>query len=351
MSKIDILSLTLSELTEKFKELNIQSYKALQVFQWLSKGEKSFENMTNLSKNHIEMLNQIFFIENLKISKKLESKLDSTVKYLFRLSDNEQIETVVMEYHHGFSICISSQVGCRMGCKFCASTIGGLVRNLTAGEMFDQILAVKKDLGITIASVVIMGIGEPLDNFDNLISFLYNISNKDGFNLSLRHLSLSTSGIVPNIEKLSKYKFPLTLSVSLHAPNNKLRDSIMPINSAYPIEKLIAACKEYFKVTGRRISFEYTLIENENDNIETAIELAKLLKGINCHVNLIPVNTVLETGFKRSSRTNVELFMNKLLDYSITATVRRTLGKDINASCGQLRNEKAEEISSKLEEK
>ena len=265
------------------------------------------------------------------------SKIDKTTKYLFKLGDGNTVEAVIMYYKHGITICISSQVGCRMGCKFCASTIGGLVRNLSAGEILDEVIFAQKDIGERISNIVMMGIGEPLDNFDNVIKFLKNVNDPLGLNIGYRHISLSTCGIVKNIVELEKADIPITLSISLHAPTNDLRSEIMPVNKAYDVDTLIDACRHYVNTTKRRISFEYTLINGVNDSENVARILAKKLKGMLCHVNLIPVNEVDETGFKKSGRQTIEKFTKVLEKNGITTTVRRKLGSDINASCGQLR--------------
>lgn len=330
----NIKDLTLEELTEYFKGISQPAFKAKQCFKWLSAGVTDFSEMTDISKELRKTLADDFFISVPEISRKQVSK-DKTVKYLFKNTDGTYIETVVMTYKHGISACLSTQVGCNMGCKFCASTIGGKERNLTAGEILDQIIFASKDMGQRISHVVLMGMGEPLDNYDEVIHFLKNVTNPIGLNLSYRHISLSTCGLVPKIEMLMKEKMPITLSVSLHAPTDEKRNQIMPVNKKYNINVLMDSLKKYVDYTGRRISFEYTLIKGFNDSFEDAKKLAGLLKGMLAHVNLIPVNEVTETGFKKPE--NVNRFKNWLIDMNVNATVRRELGSDIDAACGQLR--------------
>lgn len=336
MNKIDILSLSFEELQEKITNIGEQKFRAKQIYDWLHvKKVTNFTEMSNLSAQLKEKLENFFWINSLKIKKRLVSDIDNTVKYLYGLCDGENVESVVMEYKHGNSICISTQVGCKMGCKFCASTKAGFVRNLEPSEMLLQIYESERDSGKKINHIVLMGIGEPLDNYDNVIKFLQLISSKD--DMSLRHVSLSTCGLVDRIYDLAKLKLGVTLSISLHAPTDKLRSEIMPINNRYNISELMTACKDYFKETGRRISYEFSLIDGVNDNKETADDLIKLLKGQNCHVNLIPVNEIKEGSFKRSN--SVEKFRQMLCDGGLNATVRRTLGADISAACGQLRRD------------
>lgn len=338
MEKIDILSLSLDELISVFSELELPKFRAKQVYEWLHKHcVQSFDDMTNINKTMRLQLAERFQILSCKIERKLVSSIDGTVKYLYEMYDGEFVESVLMQYNHGYSICISTQVGCKMGCTFCASTIGGCRRNLKASEMLLQIYSAQRDTGVKISNIVLMGMGEPLDNYDNVIKFLELVSSDDGINIGLRHISLSTCGLVPKIYELADRKLQLTLSVSLHAPNDELRSRTMPINKRWSIDELIKACKYYFDKTGRRISFEYALIDGVNDTQECANELVTLLKGMVCHVNLIPVNTVEESGYKRSNKKNVKDFCDYLNNNRITATVRRTLGSDINASCGQLR--------------
>lgn len=337
MEKINLKDLTLPEL-EDFLILNgEQKFRAKQIFKWLSLGVTDFDEMTDISKALRAKLGEISYISKITIVRKLVSKIDKTTKYLFKLGDGNTVEAVIMYYKHGITICISSQVGCRMGCKFCASTIGGLVRNLSAGEILDEVIFAQKDIGERISNIVMMGIGEPLDNFDNVIKFLKNVNDPLGLNIGYRHISLSTCGIVKNIVELEKADIPITLSISLHAPTNDLRSEIMPVNKAYDVDTLIDACRHYVNTTKRRISFEYTLINGVNDSENVARILAKKLKGMLCHVNLIPVNEVDETGFKKSGRQTIEKFTKVLEKNGITTTVRRKLGSDINASCGQLR--------------
>ena len=337
--KIDILSLSLAELEDKLLQIGEKRFRAKQIFEWLHKKRVTeFSKMTNISAQLQEKLDEQFCINSLFIRKRLVSNADNTVKYLYALPDGEQVETVLMDYKHGNSICLSTQVGCKMGCKFCASTKAGFVRNLTAGEILLQIYETERDSGRHVDSIVLMGIGEPLDNFDNVIAFLKLISDENGTNLSLRHVSLSTCGLVDKIYALAEMKLGLTLSISLHAPTDEKRSRIMPVNNRYNIEQLITACKDYFKVTGRRISFEFSLIQGVNDDIETADELIRLLKPLGvCHVNLIPINEIREGGYKKSNY--VKSFQKRLCDAGLNATVRRTLGADIEAACGQLRRD------------
>lgn len=332
----DLKSLTYEETEEFFREMGEPSYRAKQVFAWLGSGISSYDEMTNIPKTLREKLRESAELTTLECAARYHSK-DGTVKYIWQLQDGQCIESVVMQYHHGRSICISTQVGCRMGCKFCASTLGGKIRNLTAGELADQILCAEKDLGERISNVVLMGIGEPFDNYENVITFLKNISHPNGRNLGLRHISVSTCGLTDKIAALAEENLPITLLISLHAPNNELRDKLMPVNHKYPMEELLETCRAYIQKTGRRISFEYTLIRDVNDSERCAEELARKLQGMMCHVNLIPVNTVEENGLRRSTPETVERFQKYLLQHHINTTVRRELGSDISASCGQLR--------------
>ncbi len=334
---IDLKDFEFDELTEYLKSIGEPKFRAAQIFSWLCRGALSYGEMTDISKKTREKLEKETYVSTLKIREKYVSKLDGTVKYLFELPDGNCIESVVMCYRHGLTICISSQVGCRMGCRFCASTIGGLYRNLTAGEILNQVIFAQKDIGERISNIVIMGIGEPLDNYDNIIKFLHNVNNEKGLNIGLRHITLSTCGIVPRIYDLARENLPITLTISLHAPNDEIRDTIMPINHKYKISELIEACKSYFKATGRRISFEYSLIRGVNDSAENASELARLIKGMGAHVNLIPVNKVEEREYEKGSRKEIDAFRDKLISLGVNATVRRELGSDISASCGQLR--------------
>lgn len=336
MVKKDIKSMTLTEIEAEMKALGQPKFRAAQIFDWLQKRcVTTFDEMTNLSKELRSLLDDGYYIANCEIEDRFDSKLDETVKYLFRLNDGECIESVLMKYEHGWSICISSQVGCRMGCKFCASTIGGLVRSLTASEMLSQIMTAQKDRGIRISNIVMMGIGEPFDNFDNVVRFLALVGDEKGLNIGMRHISLSTCGRVDGIRRFMELDSQITLSVSLHAPNDRIRNTMMPINKKWNVAELISACRDYFNRTGRRISFEYALIKGVNDSRECADELVRLLKGLVCHINLIPVNKVKENNYEKSDR--VREFCNYLNQNGMNATVRRTLGSDISASCGQLR--------------
>ena len=341
--KIDILSLFPEELEKEIISLGEPKFRAKQVYSWIVKG-KWGDEMKNVPASLRQKLENRFVFTLPIIEKKLVSKIDGTIKYLFRLHDGEFIESVFMKYEHGNTLCISSQVGCRMGCKFCASTLLGRVRNLLPSEMLGQIIAAEKDTGERISNVVMMGIGEPLDNYDNTIKFLRLVSHEDNLNIGLRHISVSSCGLVDKINDLANESLPVTLSISLHAYDNETRSKIMPINNKYPIEELLASCQRYFEKTSRRISFEYTLIAGQNDDEEGAKKLALVLKKYiksPCHVNLIPLNEVKETGLSTSK--NVNNFKNKLLSLGINATVRRRLGSDINASCGQLRRQAKEE--------
>lgn len=338
---IDLKDFSFSELQEYLVSIGEKKFRAGQIFKWLHQGVTSYDEMTDISKSLREKLSKESYVSTLEIERKLVSKLDGTVKYLFRLPDGNCIESVVMRYHHGLTICISSQVGCRMGCRFCASTIGGLYRSLTAGEILNQVIFAQKDLGERISNIVIMGIGEPLDNYDNIVKFLRNVNDEHGLNIGLRHITLSTCGIVPNIIRLADEDMPITLTISLHGPNDEIRESIMPINRKYKIAELMDACKYYYDKTGRRISFEYSLIKGVNDSIKNAEELARLVKPLHAHVNLIPVNNVEERDFKQGTKAEINGFLNRLTDLGINATIRRELGSDISASCGQLRKKTA----------
>lgn len=342
--KLDIRSMSLDALGELLTDLGQPKFRALQIFKWLQSGVESFDEMTNIPLNLRQKLEDISYIATVKALRRYVSKIDGTVKYVYELFDGELIESVLMKYEHGYTVCISTQVGCRMGCKFCASGIYGLTRNLTASEMLAQITYAQRDNNIRVSNIVMMGMGEPLDNFDNSVKFLKLVSDDNGLNIGLRHISLSTSGVVTGIKKLAEYNMPITLSISLHAPNDEIRSSTMPVNKKWNIDALLNACREYQKVTTRRISFEYALIEGVNDSDENAKELAGRLKGIMCHVNLIPANPVKENTFKKPDRKAIIAFQKKLESYGITATIRRTLGADINASCGQLKKKTKEEI-------
>lgn len=347
--KKDISSLDITELSEYLAFLTEQSgvkfekFRAKQIFSWLMKGVSDFSQMSNISAKQRQVLSENCYIALPKIHKKFVSQIDGTVKYLFELYDGERIESVFMRYKHGNTICISTQAGCRMGCTFCASTLAGLSRHLTPSEMLGQILAAQNDTGERISNIVMMGIGEPLDNYDNSIKFLRLVNHPDGVNIGYRHISLSTCGVVPGIYKLAKENMPLTLSISLHAPTQEYRESIMPVARKWDINELIGACRDYIDVTGRRISFEYTMIDGVNDSEECAAKLVKLLSGMLCHVNLIPLNDVKERNFKKSNIKSIQNFAAILERNGITATVRRRLGSDINASCGQLRRDDSKE--------
>lgn len=327
----------LKELKEELVNIGEKPFRAEQIFKWLYQEKvKTFDEMTNLSLELREKLKQNYTMCNFKILRKQESK-DGTIKYLFDVLDGNAIETVLMSYHHGHSICVSTQIGCKMGCKFCASTGINFIRNLSSGEIVEQILAVEQDTGIRISNVVFMGIGEPLDNYDNVVNSIRIINNQKGINIGARHISVSTSGLVPKIYQLAEENIQCTLSISLHATNNEKRSSMMPVNQRYPVEELIQACHDYIEKTHRRISFEYALAKENNDNLEDAKELVKLLKGMLCHVNLIPINKIENGSFSKSSNENIMKFRDYLNDHGIVATIRRELGSDIDAACGQLR--------------
>ena len=334
---MNLRSLTLAELADLLKTMGQPAFRAKQVFTWLHRGIRSFDEMTDLPKTLRAALAEEYPLYTPQAVRRQESTRDGTVKYLWRLSDGNCVETVLMRYHYGNTVCISTEVGCRMGCAFCASTLGGLVRRLEPAEMLDQVLFTQLDSGLPISHIVLMGIGEPLDNFDNVLKFLENVNSPLGLNISMRHISLSTCGLVPKIDALAEKKLQLTLSVSLHAPNNSVRDTIMPVNRAYPMEELIAACRRYYQATSRRISFEYAMIDGVNDTPAAARELLEKMRGLPAHFNLIPLNRVEESPLKPSSRAAVAEFQRILEQGGIPATVRRTLGGDIDASCGQLR--------------
>ncbi len=335
--KRNIKSFTLDELKNEMIALGEKGFRGEQIFKWIhQENVQSFEEMTNISKDFREVLEEKYTINNFKIIKKLESK-DGTKKYLFDILDGNAIESVLMEYKFGYSICVSSQVGCKMGCKFCASTGIPFSRSLEAGEIVEQILAVEREENVRISNIVFMGIGEPLDNYDNVIKAISIINNPKGLNIGTRHISISTSGLVPNIYRLAKENIQCTLSVSLHSSNNNKRSEMMPVNKMYPIEELITACKEYIKITNKRISFEYALAKDNNDNLGDAKELTKLLKGMLCHVNLIPINKIENGKYTKSTNDNIIKFRDYLNDNGIVATIRRELGSDIDAACGQLR--------------
>ncbi len=329
--------MTLAELQDAFAALGEPKFRAKQVFAWLHRGAVSFEAMTNLSRPLRETLDSLYFINKPTVARKQISRLDGTIKYLWRLRDGNCVESVVMQYHPGNTVCISSEVGCPMGCKFCASTIGGLVRRLEPSELLDQVLFSQLDSGLPISNIVLMGIGEPLDNFDNVMRFLELVNSPDGMNIGMRHISLSTCGLVDKIEQLAERDLQLTLSVSLHSPDDESRSKIMPVNRRWPVDTLLSACRDYFAKTGRRISFEYTMIDGVSDSPEQAQLLAKKLAGMGAHVNMIPLNNVTESGLHTSSRQAIRRFQTILEENGVTATLRRTLGSDIDASCGQLR--------------
>ena len=330
-------SMTLEEISLVLKELNQPAFRAKQVFTWLHKGVTSCGEMTNLPQSLRDALDEKYPLLPPKVVRKQESQKDGTMKYLWMLSDGNCVETVLMRYHYGNTVCISTEVGCAMGCAFCASTLGGLVRRLEPREMLEQVLFTQVDSGLPISHIVLMGIGEPLDNFPNVLRFLHLVNSELGMNISMRHISLSTCGLVPKIDLLAEEKLQLTLSVSLHAPNDAIRNTIMPVNKAYPVDELLAACRRYYQKTGRRISFEYAMIDGVNDTPEAAKELIGKLKGMGAHMNLIPLNHVEESPLKPSSKQAVSRFQKLLEDAGIPATVRRSLGGDIDASCGQLR--------------
>ena len=335
--KQDIKSMNQTEIKQVLSEMGEPAFRAKQIFVWLHKGCRSFYEMTNLSKDLRQKLDDRFYITVPTVVRKQQSQKDGTIKYLWRLEDGNCVESVLMRYHHGNSICISSEVGCAMGCAFCASTKGGLIRRLRPSEMVDQVLFSSLDSGLPISNIVLMGIGEPLDNYDTVLRFLELINSSDGMNIGMRHISLSTCGLVDRIERLAEERLQLTLSVSLHAPIDSIRSEIMPVNKKYNVDTLLAACRSYFEKTGRRISFEYAMIRDLNDSKEIAQLLAKKLDGIAAHVNLIPLNNIEESLLKPSTRKTVMEFQQVLEQNGIPATVRRTLGSDIDASCGQLR--------------
>ena len=337
----DLKSMTQEEMTLALKAMGQPSFRGKQVFTWLHKGVTSFDEMTNLPKDLRDKLKSEFFLTVPKVARKQMSKQDGTIKYLWELSDGNCIESVLMRYHHGNTVCISSQVGCRMGCACWASTVAGKVRDLTPAEMLDQVLFTQLDSGLEISNIVLMGIGEPMDNLDTVLRFLELVNHPDGMNIGMRHISLSTCGVIPGIRRLADLGLQLTLSVSLHAPDSETRSKIMPVNRAYDVEKLFDACHDYFKKTGRRISFEYAMIDGVNDQDWQADLIAAKLKGMPGHVNLIPLDDVVESPFKPSKR--IAAFQKRLESHGITATVRRSLGGDIDASCGQLRRKAMEE--------
>ena len=333
----NIKNYNLEELKQEFIKLGEKPYRAEQVFKWIYEvNVTSFEEMTNISLDLRKKLEENFTLANFRILKK-QIATDGTIKYLFDVLDGNAIETVLMKYHHGYSICVSSQIGCKMGCKFCASTGIAFIRNLESGEIVEQLLAVQRDEKIKISNIVFMGIGEPLDNYDNVINAIRIINNTKGINIGARHISVSTSGLVPKIYKLAEENIQCTLSISLHATTDEQRSKMMPVNNVYNIEELLQACKDYIAKTNRRISFEYALAKDNNDNLEDAKRLVKLLKGMICHVNLIPINKIENGTFSKSSNENILKFRDYLNEHRIVATIRRELGSDIDAACGQLR--------------
>ena len=335
--KKNIKDYTLEDLKEELKEIGEKPFRAEQIYKWIYEEEiNDFDKMTNLSLSLREKLKEVYEIKEFNILKKQVAS-DGTKKYLFDVLDGNAIETVLMQYHHGYSICVSSQVGCKMGCKFCASTGIPFGRNLTSGEIVEQIMAVQRDTGIRISNVVFMGIGEPLDNYDNVVKAIHIINHPKGLNIGARHISVSTSGLVPKIYKLAEENIQCTLSISLHATTNEQRNSMMPVNKTYPIEELLQACRDYIEKTHRRISFEYALAKENNDNLEDAKRLVKLLKGMLCHVNLLPINKIENGQYTKSTNENIMKFRDYLNDHGIVATIRRELGSDIDAACGQLR--------------
>ena len=336
---IDIKTVSLDVLRDRLTADGYPAFRAKQVKDWLNKGVRSFDEMNNLPKELRAYLSREFTIGGVTILRKWESKLDETVKYVFELSDGETVESVLMKYKHGWSQCLSTQVGCRMGCAFCATGMGGLVRNLTASEMLTQIEAAQQDRGIRVSSIVLMGMGEPLDNFDEVMTFLTELGREGGVCIGMRHVSLSTCGLVDKIEKLMDRRLQLTLSVSLHAPNDEIRNRIMPINKRWPVEQLLDVCRRYTEATSRRISFEYAMMAGVNDSDDCARELARKLRSMLCHVNIIPANAVEGKAHKASSRARLQAFCDILKANGINVTVRRTLGSDIEASCGQLRRQ------------
>ena len=334
---MNLKSMTLPEVTAAVKAMGQPAFRGKQIYTWLHKGVRSYDEMTNLPKAFRDALAEAYPICPPKVVRKQESARDGTIKYLWQLADGNCVETVLMRYHYGNTVCISTEVGCRMGCAFCASTIGGLVRKLEPYEMLDEVLFTQVDSGLPISHIVLMGIGEPLDNFDNVMRFLELVNSPEGMNISMRHISLSTCGLVPMIDELAKRKLQISLAISLHGPNDEIRGRIMPVNKAYPIDVLLAACRRYYEATSRRIHFEYAMIDGVNDREGDAKELLRRLKGLPAHVNMIPLNHVEESPLKPSSKAAVAKFQKILEDGGVTATVRRTLGGDIDASCGQLR--------------
>lgn len=327
------------ELSESLKSLGLPAFRAKQVWQWLQqKGVSSFDEMTNLSNQLRDSLSEQYVIKFCEVERKSVSALDGTVKYLFKLYDGQFIESVLMKYKYGYSLCVSTQVGCRMNCAFCATGVGGFMRNLSASEILSQIHAAQNDMDIKVSHIVLMGMGEPMDNYENVIRFLKLVNNDDGLNIGMRNISLSTCGVIPGIKKLQDENLQLTLSVSLHAPNDTVRTKLMPVNKKYPVDELLSACREYAQSTSRRISYEYAMFGGVNDSDECAVELANKLKGTLAHINLIPANDVTESGLKSSTPERIKRFSEILEKAGRNVTVRRSLGGDIDASCGQLRS-------------
>ena len=343
-----IKSMTIPEIGVVLKELGQPAFRAKQVYSWLHKGVRDYSEMTNLPKTLRDTLAEQYPICAPEVVRKQQSQKDGTIKYLWKLADGNCVETVLMRYHYGNSVCISTEVGCKMGCAFCASTLGGLVRPLEPFEMLDQVLFTQVDSGLPISHIVLMGIGEPLDNLPNVLRFLELVNSPEGMNISMRHISLSTCGLVPKIDELGDYKLQISLAISLHGSNNDIRNRIMPVNKAYPIEVLLPSCRRYYEKTSRRIHFEYAMINGVNDSVENAKELLALLKGLPAHVNLIPLNHVEESPLKPSTKAAVAAFQKALEDGGVTATVRRTLGSDIDASCGQLRRKYTKQTAENL---
>ena len=339
----NIKDYNLDALKEEMKLIGEKPFRAEQIFKWLYQDKvTSFDEMLNLSLELREKLKQKYTICNFEILRKQESS-DGTKKYLFDVLDGNAIETVLMSYHHGYSVCVSSQIGCKMGCKFCASTGIKFIRSLTSGEIVEQIIKIEQDTGVRVSNIVFMGIGEPLDNYENVVNAIRILNNPKGLNIGARHISVSTSGLVPMIYKLAEENIQCTLSISLHATTDEKRSSMMPVNKRYNLEELLKACKDYIKTTNRRVSFEYALAKDNNDNLEDAERLVKLLKGMNCHVNLIPINKIENGAFTKSTNENIMRFRDYLNDHGIVATIRRELGSDIEAACGQLRRKNLKE--------
>lgn len=337
--KKNIKDLTLEELEVYIADSKLPKFRAGQIFEWIYKDVESFEQMSNLPKDMIGKLNEDFYIGRASIEVKLVSKIDNTRKYLLKLRDGNAVECVLMEYSYGRTLCISTQVGCRMNCAFCASAIGGLTRHMTSGEMLEEVMAVSRDVGERISNIVLMGTGEPFDNYDEVMKFLKTVNHPKGMNVGMRHITISTSGIVPKILELAESQLQCTLAISLHASDNPTRNTLMPINKKYKLDELMDACRSYIKKTNKRITFEYALIKDVNDSEESAEKLGKLLKGMLCHVNLIPINKVEEKVFDKSTKQAIDRFKRILEQWGIEATVRRELGSDINAACGQLRQQ------------